>query len=324
MKSCFIRAKLTSETEDKLTSLLGVKYEVIFKEKNGKKYLLSDDQIKDVEVIIGNPAMDILKKAESLKWVQLISSGADQYVSCGLLDPRKTILTNATGAYGHGISEYMIAGVFSLTKNLHIYRDLQREALWKDQGPIMTINGSNTLIVGYGDIGKHFAEKIHALGSNIYAVKRRRTDLPNYVNGPFSLDCLPTLLPRMDIVALCLPNTARTEGLFDYEMLSHMKNDRILVNVGRGNSVVTGDLVRALDEGLLHGAVLDVTDPEPLPADHPLWKEKNVIITPHISGGDHSRETVENRERIILENVQRYLAGERLTNLVDFSTGYMK
>ncbi len=324
MNKCFIRAKLTRETEDMLSSLLGSRYEVITKEKDGNIVFLNDDDIKDLEIIIGNPAMDILKKAESLKWVQLISSGADQYVSSGLLDPQKTVLTNATGAYGHGISEYMVAGVFALTKNLHIYRDLQKEALWKDQGPIKTINGSNTLIVGYGDIGKHFAQKMHSLGSNIYAIKRRRTDLPDFVKGPYSLDDLPSLLPDMDTVALCLPNTALTDGLFDYEMLSHMKKDGILVNVGRGNSIVSDDLVRALHDGLIHGAVLDVTDPEPLPQEHPLWKERNVIITPHISGGDHSKETVQNRERIIVENAKRYLAGEPLENLVDFSTGYKK
>ena len=322
MKKCLIRVALSDEGMKKAVDMLDSMYETVICINDGKLLPFSEDDIRDAEVIIGNPSMKSLAAAKSLRWLQLSSSGADQYVTSGLIDPARTVLTNATGAYGHGISEYMIAGVFALIKNLHLYRDNQNRSVWKDMGSISTVNGSKVLIVGYGDIGSHFGEKMHALGADIYAVKRRSTGLPSFVNGPYSLDDVNSLLPQMDIVALCLPNTSSTAGFFDSERFSLMKEGSVLINVGRGNAVDPDALLNALKEGKIHGAVLDVTEPEPLPSDSELWKQKNLLITPHISGGNHSRETVETIESIILENISRFVSGKDLINKVDFSTGY--
>ena len=114
-------------------------------------------------------------------------------------DKRQTVITNATGAYGHAIAEYMVACVMSMTKKLHLYRDNQNNGLWQDMGFVKTINGCNVLVVGFGDIGSQFAEKMHALGANIYGIKRTVSDKPDYVISMDSLDKLDSLLPKMDI-----------------------------------------------------------------------------------------------------------------------------
>ena len=125
-------------------------------------------------------------------------------------------------------------------------------------------------------------------------------------------------------VAIPLPGTTATKGMIDAELMAKMKDGAILLNVGRGMIVDTDALCAALENGKLAGAGVDVTDPEPLPADHPLWKMENAVITPHISGGYHLQETHDRIVRIMAENLKRFLAGEPLRNVVDFSTGYRK
>ncbi|MBQ8603670.1 MAG: D-2-hydroxyacid dehydrogenase [Oscillospiraceae bacterium] len=322
---CLIRTELTDNTIEKLCTILQSKYRVILRnDKDYKAHPFTDTELKNASIIIGNPSIHTLAKCENLKWLQIASSGADVYAGCGLLHPDKTVLTNATGAYGHAIAEYMVAGVFALYKKLHLYRDNQFSGLWDDLGCVKTIRGSRVLVVGLGDIGGQFAEKMHALGAEIHGIKRTPSSLPLYVKSINTLDKLDRLLPQMDIVALCLPNSSRTQNIISINQLELMKNDAVLINVGRGNAVDTDALAAALQKEIIGGALLDVTNPEPLPSYHPLWKAKNAIITPHISGGYHARETVEAIEAIMLENAQRYVDGKELMNQVDYDTGYRK
>lgn len=326
---CLVRTQLRTETQQELCNIMHDKCEIII--SNGDEYKslglahpFSRQQLEEAEIIIGNPSMDTLSYCKNLKWLQLSSSGADAYAKSPFINKEKTIITNATGAYGHAISEYMVAGVFAMTKKLHLYRDNQFAGLWQDLGFVKTINGCNVLVVGLGDIGGNFGKKMNALGANIYGLKRTASNKPDYVKSLHTLDELESLLPQMDVVALCLPNSDKTQDVISDKQLSLMKNDAILVNVGRGNAVNTDALTKALSENVIGGAILDVTQPEPLPAQHPLWKLSNVIITPHVSGGYHAQETIEGIERIILENAQRYVDGQPLSNIVDYETGYMK
>lgn len=326
---CLIRTQLTDKTLDKLCNIMQNKCEIIVSKSNGYiaqglPHPFADEQLENARVIIGNPSQSTLSKCKNLRWLQLSSSGADNYANSPFIDKNKTVLTNATGAYGHAIAEYMVAGVMSMTKKYHLYRDNQSESLWKDMGFVKTINGCNVLIVGYGDIGSQFGRKMHALGANIYGIKRTFSDKPYYVKSMHSLDALDSLLPEMDIVALCLPNSPYTQKVMSDKQFRIMKNDAILINVGRGNAIDTNDLITSLENNMIGGAILDVTDPEPLPSDHPLWKMKNVIITPHVSGGYHAQETIEGIEKIILENARRYVDNMPLINQVDFNTGYRR
>ncbi len=326
---CLVRTPLSEKSLQELCNIMQDCCELIicsdddYKIK-GLRHPFTDEQLYKAEVMIGNPSMDTLEKCKNLRWLQLASSGADAYAKSGILNMNNTVLTNATGAYGHAIAEYMVAGVMAVTKKYHLYRDNQSNILWQDLGFSKTIRGSKVLVVGLGDIGGQFAEKMSVLGCEIHGIKRTITDVPEYVKSLSKLDELNNLLPQMDIVALCLPNSAATQNIISTHQFDIMKNDAVLINVGRGNAVDTDALVYALNNNLIGTAILDVTNPEPLPENHPLWKCKNAVITPHISGGYHAQETIDGIENIILENCRRYVAGQPLINQVDYETGYRR
>ena len=277
--------------------------------------------IADAHIIIGNPTIEMAKEARNLKWLQLNSAGADSFVKEGVLK-EGVILTNATGAYGLAISEHMIGVLLEIFKKLHLYRDNQNNSLWKDEGEVKSIYGSTVLIIGLGDIGGEFAKRIKALGGYTIGVRRSDTNKPDYLDELYLMDKIDELLPRADVVALSLPNTKETYKMFSAEKFSKMKDGAVLLNVGRGTCIDTEALCDALESGKLMGSALDVTDPEPLPRDHRLWQIKNAVITPHISGDYHLKETHNRIVRIAIENLKAFAENKEMRNLVDFSTGY--
>lgn len=278
--------------------------------------------ISDADAVLGNLPPRLLKDAKKLKWLQSSMAGTDVYLG-GVL-PEGVKLTNVTGAFGLAISEHMVATVFALYKKLHLYRDNQNKSQWLDRGSVKQIEGSTVLTVGLGDIGGNFAKKMKALGAYTIGVRRKDTSKPEYIDELVLQNDLDKVLPRADIVALALPNTAETKGLFNRERIYNMKDGATLINVGRGNAVDTEALCDALEDGKLYAASLDVTDPEPLPADHRMWKIENALITPHISGFFHLRKTYENIVDIFIENLSRFLDGKELENIIDMTTGYRK
>lgn len=279
--------------------------------------------LKNYHMIIGNVPAKMLKTAEKLEWIQLNSAGADQYVQKGVLK-NGTLLTNATGAYGLAISEHLLGETLMLLKRLNQYYANQISHEWKDQGKVGSIWGSRTLVIGLGDIGSEYGKRMKALGSHVVGIKRHTDHKPEWLDELYGMDALDSELKKADIIAMSLPNTPATVRLMDMEKFRLMKKNAILLNVGRGSAIVQEDLCRALNEELIFGAFLDVTDPEPLPPDNPLWSAKNIVITPHISGEYHLQETFERIVRIACENLKRYSENKQLTNLVDFETGYKK
>ncbi len=279
------------------------------------------DDMTGVCAVIGKVPSEKLKELSSLRWVQLSMAGTEPYSLPGVL-PNGTILTNATGAFGLAISEYMVGCVFELYKKLHLYRDNQQKCLWLDRGNVKRVERSVVLVLGMGDIGGQFARRMKALGAYIIGVRRTEGICPEWCDEIYTVSALDSLLPRADILAMSLPGTPETRGIMNRERLALMKSDAILINVGRGNAVDTAALTEALNEGRLGGCALDVTDPEPLPADDPIWKCENAVITPHISGFFHLRDTYDNIVDICIENARRFACGEELMNVVDFSTGY--
>lgn len=282
---------------------------------------VTSGQMQRAAVIIGNPKASMLPACSALAWLQIGSAGTDEY--CSILSP-SIQFTNVTGAFGHAISEHMLACWLILCKKLHLYRDNQQYGLWKDCGQVRSIAGSTVLVIGMGDIGGQFAQKAKALGCRVIGVRRTPSEKPPFVDEIYTADAIDSLLSQADVVALSLPNTPATNGLFHEKRLALLKPGAILINVGRGNAIDTNALYAALKEGKIGGAALDVTDPEPLPADHPLWRQPNVLITPHISGAFHLEQTRENMLFICCENIRRYRAGEPLLNQIDFATGYRK
>lgn len=279
--------------------------------------------IKDIEVIIGNPKADILKEANSLKWLQLNSAGTDKYIKDGVLN-KNVMLTNATGAYGLSISEHMIGLLLNIFKNLNIYMNNQKKHIWHDEGVVKSIYGSKILIIGLGNIGEEFAKRVKAFGAYTIGVRRSNLNKPEFIDEIYLMEDMDKLLPEADVVALSLPNTKETYKMFSKERFKLMKKDSVLLNVGRGNVLDTDALCDAVESGHLFGAGIDVTDPEPLPEDHKIWDIENIIITPHVSGGYHMKETLESILNISIDNLRNLINDKPLKNVVDFSTGYAK
>ena len=277
----------------------------------------------DKDIILGNVPVPVVQAAPQLKWLQTNSAGVEAYIRPGVL-PGGAHLTNATGAYGLAISEYMVAVLLSMMKRLPTYRDAQHAHVWKSQGKVKSIYGSTVLVLGLGDIGGEFAKRIRAMGGYVIGVRRTDTRPSPVAEEVYTIDALDSLLPRADVVAMALPGTPETARLMNRERLACMKDGAYLVNVGRGAAVDTDALCDALKSGHLAGAAMDVTDPEPLPPDHPLWDVETALITPHVSGHYPLQETFERIGRITAENLGHFLAGEPLRNEVDFSTGYRR
>ncbi len=282
---------------------------------------LTTEMVQSANIIIGNPSVEKVKGSKNLEWLQLDSAGVGGFIDEGVLR-EGAILTNMTGAYGLAISEYMLGVLLSMFKKLHYYRDNQAESKWKYEGNVKSVYNSTALIVGLGDIGGEFAKRLKALGAYTIGIRRRNLDKPDYLDELYLMEELESLLPRADIVALSLPSTSLTNKIINKKTLGLMKKGAVLINVGRGTAIDTEDLCDALESGHLLGAAMDVTDPEPLPAEHRLWKLKNAIITPHVSGGYSLEETRNRIINISADNLEAFLNGKELKNIVDFSAGY--
>ncbi|MBW7573288.1 D-2-hydroxyacid dehydrogenase [Caproiciproducens faecalis] len=281
------------------------------------------EQVQDAQIIIGNPPADYVKNSPNLEWLHCHSAGVDSFLKEDVL-PKGTALTNSTGAYGLAVSEHLLGMLLEIIKRLHTYRDAQKLHLWQGQGKVKSIYQSTVLVIGLGDIGGEFARKVKALGAYVIGLRRTCAEKPDYVDEIHLAADLDSLLPRADIVAICLPATKETNRLFSRERLALLKEGAVLLNASRGTLIDTEALCDALESGHLFGAGLDVTDPEPLPKDHRLWEIPSAVVTPHISGLYHLPETLERVVRIAAENLRLYANGEPLNNYVDFTTGYRK
>lgn len=280
--------------------------------------------IKAADAIIGNIKPYLLQQAENLKWLQLNSAGTDGYCREGIM-PKDAVLTNATGAYGLALSEYMLAVLMAMQKKLYRYHDNQKSKQWHDEGEVTSVFNSYAIVVGLGDIGSCFAKRLKALGAaHVVGVKRRLGTKPDYLDDLISLEQLDRYLPKADIVASVLPGTAATTHIFNADKFSKMKQGAFFINAGRGSAVAEDDLCTAVESGHLAGAAIDVTEIEPLPQDSRLWQIENIHITPHTAGQYHLPATLDNIVNIAKENLQRLMDGRQLINQVDFATGYKK
>jgi phosphoglycerate dehydrogenase-like enzyme len=274
------------------------------------------DQVKDVNVIIGNIPVEILKNIPDLEFVQLNSAGINGY-SDNPDFPKNVSLANAAGAYGVAISECILAGILTLMKHIPSYIQNQSNHKWKDEGKVKSIYNSQILILGLGDIGKEFSKRAYAMGAHITGIKRNIKDKPEYVDKLCTMDSLYEELEKADIIVSSLPGSKSTYHLFDKEALTHVKKQPIFVNVGRGSLIDSSVLEKALKENIFSGAYIDVTDSEPLPKEDELWNLNNLIITPHVTGGYHLEETLNRIVEISATNIQKYCEGKEIINKVN-------
>jgi phosphoglycerate dehydrogenase-like enzyme len=282
---------------------------------------LTAELVEQADVIVGGLPPAFLPHMKKAQLLQLNFAGvAPPYLALKDTHP-DTVLCCASGAYGPAISEHMVAMLLSLMKRLHQYRDDQHEAAWIDRGAVRSIREAKVLVLGMGDIGLHFARLCVAFGAEVIGVKRREGTPPEGVSRVATMQELDTLLPWADVVALSLPGTPDTFHLMDESRLALMKEGSFLFNVGRGSVIDQEALLAALRSGHLSGAGIDVTDPEPLPKEHPLWQEPNLVLTPHVSGLYHLRLTLDLIIDIACHNIKALPDGPFISR-VDYQTGY--
>ena len=277
---------------------------------------VKEEDLARATVIFGWPKEDRMKDAKRLKWFQSMWAGTDKSTQPGVL-PQGVILTNSAGSNSQSVAEHMLAGLLALCRRLPQYRDQQHQGEWKDLGKMKTLTGATVLVVGAGHVGSWFAGLCKALGAGETIGLRRRVQesVPGF-DRLAPMEELDALLPQADVVALTLPHTAQTVGLMNRQRLAAMKEDAVLLSAGRGSVLDQQALVELMEGGHLWGAALDVTEPEPLPPDHPLWQVDNLLLTPHVAGGMRLEVTRKNCVNMALENLKRYVAGEPLHNRV--------
>lgn len=282
---------------------------------------VTERQLSEAEIIIGNQEPGALKRAKNLKWLQLNSAGANLYCEPGIL-AEDVILTNATGAYDITVSENMMAYTLALFKRLPEYHENQKQHLWRDQGNVTSAWGATVVVLGLGNIGLAYARRMKAMGSYIIGVRRHIGEVPEGIDELHTMEELPECLRRADVVANILPETPETIHLLGKEQFAMMKDTAFVINAGRGSAIDTQALCDALKAGEIAGAALDVTEPEPLPKDHPLWDAPNLILTPHVAGDFHIPVTLELIADLCAENLRNYLSGQPMKNVVDRRKGY--
>jgi phosphoglycerate dehydrogenase-like enzyme len=260
-----------------------------------------------------------------LHWFHSMSAGVEHCMSSPNLASGKVLITNSQGLYGPEIAETVMAMALSLSRGIDVYHREQMAGKWSRQAdfggaPTRTIHGQTMLVVGLGGIGKQIAMRAKALGMTVLATRNSSRSGPEYVDEVGLAEDLTAFAARADIVVNATPLTPSTTGIFNKESFAAMKPTSFFINIGRGKSVVTADLVDALESGAIAGAGLDVTDPEPLPAGHKLWQMPRVIITPHVSG--RSSAASERRWLLTRENLRRYVIGDPLLSVVNVNRGY--
>ena len=278
------------------------------------------------DAIMGQPRFRWMSAAPRLRWVQTTSAGVDHFFRRRGELPRDVTFTNLSGAFGQAISEYVLTMCLMLYKSMHLYRDHQSAQLWKDEGVQDSPVGKELLILGAGDIGTAVAVLFAPFGCRIIGMRRSPSELPPPFDETIRPDALDRYLAAADIVVCALPSTGETERMLDARRLALLKQNAILINVGRGSVIDQDALADILTRGNIRGAALDVFEKEPLPEDHPLWKCENAILTPHITGGTfgHLKATEEKMFSLCRENLKRFLGGAPLLNVVDPDTGYRK
>lgn len=321
MRTIAVIKNCTEDERNKIISATNSDDKVLFFDTDND--LLNYDDLNSIDIAFGEPDLSTVEKLKNLRWIQMSWAGANKYISSeGLF--RNITLTSASGAYGGVIAEYIIAGMLSLYRNMFKYRTDMMAGKWERIDLEDSIEGKRALVLGTGDIGSDTARKLKSFDAYVVGLCRTKRESLQYFDEVYTIDHLEDEIKKADVVIIALPGTKETAGLFDARIIGMMKKDAMLVNIGRGFIVNTEALTEALKNGDIAAAVLDVTDPEPLPSDHPLRKMENVVLTPHISGigwgtNMHTRNKILD---IFCENIKLDNKGEALRNIIDFNKGY--
>lgn len=281
-------------------------------------------EIGDADAFIGNITPDEVRAAKKLKWVQAMSAGVEQVLFLsGSNDLRDSniVLTNNKIVQGPEIADHAMAMLLALSRDLPTFWANKQSESWQAR-PYrgIELNGRTAVIIGLGGIGNQIATRAFGFGMSVIGVDPEDKPFSPFVKKTVRPDQLDNVLPEADVVFISAPHTPDSHKMVGSREFELMKKGAYFIAVSRGGIYDMNSLVKALDEKRLAGAGVDVTDPEPLPKGHPLWKFPNAIITPHIAGRsdkDHARMV-----GIVKENLSRFLDGRPLVNVVNKQKGY--
>lgn len=277
-------------------------------------------QVKNADAVYGRFDRETLLAGTRLKWIQYLSAGVDGALTPELVES-PIVLTNFSRVASGAISETAIGLLLALARGIDRYIRQNDQRTWVRFDDHVEISGITMGIVGMGGIGSSIARRAHyGFDMRILATDAKPLLKPHFVEELHDPGQFMEMVPRCDVLVSAVPSTPLTAKMFNEQVFRTMKKTAFFINMSRGKNVDTPALVRALNEGWIAGAGLDVTDPEPLTAGHPLWSAPRVIITPHASSV--SPTPLPRGEALWVENVRRYLAGQPLLNVVDKKRGY--
>jgi len=287
-------------------------HQLIIPEKAARSNLVAtepDPQMSLAEIIFGQPDPQAALASERLRWIHLTSAGYTRYDTEEFRTAatrRNLILTNSSTVYAEPCAQHAAAFVYAMARRLpQAFRSQQTDRAWPTE-PLressVLLGGQRTLIFGFGAIAARLMELLAPLWLDIVGVRRTpvKNEPLNMVTPPES----DALLPQADLIINILPDNASTRNYFNAERISRFKRGVVFINIGRGSTVDQDALLAALDDGRISAALLDVTSPEPLPTDHPLWRHPNCVITPHTAGGFRGEH--EALVRHFLDNFERF------------------
>ena len=281
-------------------------------------------QVATADAYIGGPDQALMDAGVKLRWVHIFSAGIENHTHLPRIKDGQVTLTSLKIYQGPEIADHTFALLLGLTRNMASYQQAQLEGKWLKAGspalPLIELRGKTLLVVGYGGIGVQVAERAKAFGMIVHAIDEKDIPLTQNLDDRGKPDELGHFLETADVVVSCIPHTPQTEGMFGEKEFSQIKQGAYFINVSRGKVADTAAMVKALQSGRLAAAGLDVVDPEPLPPEHPLWKMKNVLITPHIAGVSEARS--ERQNTLIETNIARFASSLPLKNQVDATKGY--
>jgi phosphoglycerate dehydrogenase-like enzyme len=269
----------------------------------------------------GGLLRDVFRLCPRVQWVHARSAGLDNILFPELVES-PVPLTNGTGVFSPSLGEFALAGILFFAKDLRRMVRNQEAGVW-EQFDITEVAGQTVGIVGYGDIGRAVAARMKPMGMRVIAMKRSGAPLYHVdplVERIYGPDQMAEFLPQCDYVVVAAPLTAQTKGMIGREAFAAMKQTAVIVNVGRGPVIDEAAMVAALEAGTIQGAVLDVFDEEPLPAGHPFYGLKNVLLSPHCA--DHTPDWMDRAMQFFIEQYGRFVAGVPLKNVVDKRAGY--
>lgn len=300
----------------------------LIKKETGANVLLARSKEEAIElapqanVIFGLASGEVLEAAHNCRWFQILFAGAEKVLAEQWGNP-EMVVTNASGIFGPPVAEHAVGLLLAFNRGLHVSRDNQRNKIWPSSFGWECRELTNAVvgILGFGDLGEQVAKRLDGFGCKTIGFRRKPTGREQYAQAVYSIEQFDEFLEQLDYLVCTLPETEQTIGFLNKMRLQRLPKHSIVINVGRGSLIPHDDLVTALQNGWISGAGLDVTDPEPLHRESPLWEMNNVIITPHNSGLTpfHKSRAIS----LFLEN-WRYFKEEGVPrlNVVDPKLGY--